>query len=135
MRQSSVAALHGSGTRKSRRLTEGVGRSRAARCFKIVKILSHLTRNLLCSVNPEFASTIDSQSLDSSVVAKTIDSSILACLARSVSSQQMLLNTSNFLAIFCFIFSEESTPRFQISTQTYFVSLSLISQLIRLLQL
>ena len=42
--------------------------------------LLHLTRNLLCSVNPEFESTIDSQSWDSSLDAKTIHQWLLVLL-------------------------------------------------------
>ena len=68
MRQSRIAARHGSGTRKKRGLTGNVGRSRAARFFLDRKILSHLTRNWLCSVNPDIGSTSDSQSQDSSVL-------------------------------------------------------------------
>ena len=60
------------------------------------------------------------------------NSSILACLARSVSWQQIHFN---FLAIFRLIFSEESFSHFQFSVQTFFLSLSLISPLIRLLWL
>ena len=52
--------------------------------------------------------------------------SILACLARSTSSQQILFNSSICLAIFCLIFSEDSISQFQFSIQADFVSLSLI---------
>ena len=85
--------MHGPGTLNSGGLTGNEGRSRAARCFRIVENLSFLTRNLLCSVNPEFESTADSQSQDSSLDAKTIHQ-FLFCLARSVSSQRILLKSS-----------------------------------------
>ena len=58
----SQQGMYGPGTRNGRGLTGNVGRSRAARCFRIVENLSLLTRNLPCSVNPEFDSKIDSQS-------------------------------------------------------------------------
>ena len=63
-----------------RSLIRNVGRSRAARCFRIAKILSHLTENLLCSVNPEFESTIDSQSQDSFFGALSIHQFFLVLL-------------------------------------------------------
>ena len=91
--------------------------------FQDRKILSLLTRNVLRSANPDFESTIDSQSWDSSFAAKTITASILACLCGSASSQQ--INSSqffNFLAIFCLIFSEEF---FLNSNSPYKLSLSL----------
>ena len=43
-----------------------------------------------------------------------------------VSSQQILLNSSNFLAITSMVFLEEPISQFQLSIQTDFVSLSLI---------
>ena len=51
------------------------------------------------------------------------------------SSQQILLSSSICLAIFCAIFSEESIAHFQFFTQIYLLSLSLISPLIRLVQI
>ena len=44
------------------------------------KILSHVTRNLLCSLSTEFESKIDSQSQDSSLDAKTIHQFLLVLL-------------------------------------------------------
>ena len=48
--------------------------------------------------------------------------SILACLARSVSSQQILLNSCIWLAIFGAIFLEKPISQFQFSTQAYYIS-------------
>ena len=47
-----------------------------------MKILSHLTRNSLCSVNPEFEPSSDSRSWDSSVVAQTTLHFFLVSLAQ-----------------------------------------------------
>ena len=68
-RQSRIAARQGSGTQNSRGLIGNVGRSRAAPWFRIVNMLLHLTRNLLCSVIPQFEAIIDSRSQDSSLFA------------------------------------------------------------------
>ena len=46
------------------------------------RILSHLTRNLLCFVNPEFEPSSDSRSLDSSVVAQMILHFLLVSFAQ-----------------------------------------------------
>ena len=59
VRQSRLAARHASGTRKSGGWT---GMIQSCSLFQDRKILSHLTRNLFCSVNPKFESIIDSQS-------------------------------------------------------------------------
>ena len=72
MRQSRITARHCSGTRNIPGLTENVGRIRAARCFRIVKILSHQRRNSLCTANREFESRADSQKKNSSPAAKII---------------------------------------------------------------
>ena len=99
MRQSRIAARHGSRTRNSKGLTGNEGRSRAARFFgnrKKFSCVRQETRNLLCSVIPKSESTTDSLSWDSSLDAPLINSSFLACPARSVSSQQILLYSSFF---------------------------------------
>ena len=126
VRQSRIAAKHGRETRNTGRLTGTVGRCRAARCSRIVKfscvgqgihfvlkilnLSQHLTHCRRIFVN--------------------------SCLSRSICF--FATNASqffNFLAIFCLFFSEESTSQFQFSRQAYFLSLSLISPLVRLLYL
>ena len=58
-----------------------VGRSKAAPLVQDRKFLSHLTRSLLCSVNPELESAItDSRSLDSSLRAEIIHQFLLVLL-------------------------------------------------------
>ena len=93
MRQSRIAATNGSGTRNTRGLTGNAGRSRAARCFRIVthSIASDKEFTLFCTswiwVNNWLTAV--------GFLTCCIDnSSIFNCLARSVSSQQILLNSS-----------------------------------------
>ena len=61
-RQSRIAAWQSPGTRNRRSLIRNVGRSRANSLIQDHGILSHLTRNIFCFVNPEFEPMIDSQS-------------------------------------------------------------------------
>ena len=51
-----------SGTQNRRSLIRNVGRFRAAPRFRIIKFSSHLTRNSLCSEDPEFEPSSDSRS-------------------------------------------------------------------------
>ena len=103
-----------SGTRNSRGLTENVGRSRAARRFRIVKIFSHLTRN----------STLFWNSWIWVKSWLTVVGSLSWCIDNLCSSICFFATSSsqffNFLSIFCWIFSEGSTPRFHYYTQAYF---------------
>ena len=83
------------------------------------KILLHLTRNLLCSVHPEFE--------PSSVVGFLfccLDTSCLSCLISFFETYSSRF--FNFLAIPCMIFLEEPISQFQLSIQANFVPFSLI---------
>ena len=93
--------------------------------FQDRKILSLLTRNLLCSVIPLSGSIIltHSRKIPLSMHRQFINSclSCTICFFTTNSSQFF-----NFLTIFCLIFLEESIPHFLCSTQNYLLSLSLI---------
>ena len=78
MRQSRIAARHCSGTRNGQGLAGNVERPRDA---------SFLKRISSCSVKPEFESTVDNWTCSSGI--PLLNSSIAACLARSVSSRKV----------------------------------------------
>ena len=70
-----------------------LGCSNAARCLRIVKILLLRPKNSPCSVNPEFWGK-SWLTIVGFLSCCMDNSSILICLARSVSSQQFLRNSS-----------------------------------------
>ena len=113
--RSRIAARHDSGTRKSTGLTGNVGWSRAARCLRIVKnsLVSDKEFTLFCKywiwVN-NWLTVVEFLSW------RKDNSSFLACLARSASSQQILLNASISWQYFAW-FSRKSL--FQISNSPY----------------
>ena len=96
--------------------------------FQDRKFLSNLTKNLLCSVSPETHSRRIPLLIQRQFINFRLSCSI--CFFVTNSSQFF-----NFFAVFYLIFSEESIPHCQLPIQAYSVSLSLISHLIRPLQL
>ena len=113
-RQSRIAARQGSGTQNRRGLIGNVGRSRAAPWFRIVNMLLHLTRNLLCSVIPKSEAIIDSRSQDSSLYAWTIHQFLLVLLD--------LFLRNKFFSILQFLGNllHGLLAEFQFSIQAYF---------------
>ena len=121
VRRSRIAARHGSGSRKSKGLTGNVGCSRAARCLRIVKCsriwqgIYFVLWILNLSQQLTHSRRISLLAQGQFIISRL---SCSVCFFATNSSQCF-----NFLAIFCFIFSEESIPNFQFSVQAYFVSL------------
>ena len=91
-RQSRIAARQCSGTQNSRSSIGNVGRSRAASWFRIVNSLSSDKEFTFFCTSRVWA--INWLTVAGFLYWCTDNSCILACLARSVSSQQILLNSS-----------------------------------------
>ena len=102
------------GNQNRRSLIRNVGSLQSCCLMQDRKILLHLTRNLLCSVDPEFE--------PSSVVGF-----LFCCLDTLISFFETYSSRFfNFLAIPCMIFLEEPISQFQLSIQANFVPFSLI---------
>ena len=93
-RQSRIASRQSPGNQNRRSLIRNVGRLQSCSLIQGRRILSCLTRNSLCYVNPEFEPSFDSRSQDSFCFCIRQFFAFLACLTRSVSLQQILLNSS-----------------------------------------
>ena len=80
MRQSRIAARHSSGTRKLSRVDWERWMFQGCSPFQDREILLHLTKNSICSENPEFESMIGSQWKDPSCAAQKIHLFLLVLL-------------------------------------------------------
>ena len=102
--------------------------------FQDRKILLHLTQNLLCSVNPEFQSTIDSQSWDPLLMHGQFINSCFYCSICFLRNK--FFSTFQHLGNLLLDVLGRVYSSFPILHSSYFlISLSLIRLLIRLVWL